>query len=142
MESHRQKCCPYAAYEVASLKTHHCAAAFGNRPDPPHCTTNVAPPEDVIPQGPPISMTGAGSDARLHLTETRTSLIGLLQVEAIMTAEQRKHSLIASDRIEGAVVRRVNGDRVGKIERLMLDKVSGKVAYAVLSFGGILGIGN
>jgi hypothetical protein len=63
-------------------------------------------------------------------------------VEAIMTAEQRKHSLIASDRIEGTAVRRVNGNRVGKIERLMLDKVSGKVAYAVLSFGGFLGIGN
>ena len=59
-----------------------------------------------------------------------------------MTAEQRKHSLIASDRIEGTAVRRVNGDRIGKIERLMLDKVSGKVAYAVLSFGGFLGMGN
>lgn len=53
-----------------------------------------------------------------------------------------KHSLIASDRIEGTPVRRANGDRIGKIERLMIDKASGKVAYAVLSFGGFLGIGN
>jgi hypothetical protein len=30
---------------------------------------------------------------------------------------------------------------VGKIERLMIDKVTGKVAYAVMSCGGILGIG-
>ena len=62
-----------------------------------------------------------------------------------MTAEQvaeRKHNLIASDRIEGTSVRRANGHRIGKIERVMLDKISGKVAYAVLSFGGILGIGN
>lgn len=29
-----------------------------------------------------------------------------------------------------------------EIERLMLDKISGRVAYAVLSFGGFLGIGN
>jgi hypothetical protein len=62
-----------------------------------------------------------------------------------MTTEQvaeKKHSLIASDRIEGTAVRRASGDKIGKIERLMLDKISGKVAYAVLSFGGFLGIGN
>jgi hypothetical protein len=62
-----------------------------------------------------------------------------------MTTEQlavRKHNLIASDRIEGTAVRRANGEKIGKIERLMLDKISGKVAYAVLSFGGFLGIGN
>ena len=55
---------------------------------------------------------------------------------------QTKHSLIASDRIEGTAVRRAGGDKIGKIERLMLDKVSGTVAYAVLSLGGFLGIGN
>ncbi|MGZ3351728.1 MAG: PRC-barrel domain-containing protein, partial [Xanthobacteraceae bacterium] len=31
--------------------------------------------------------------------------------------------------------------RVGQIERVMIDKLSGKVAYAVMSFGGFLGIG-
>ncbi len=62
-----------------------------------------------------------------------------------MTTEQvkeKKHNLIASDRIEGTPVRRASGDKIGKIERLMLDKVSGNVAYAILSFGGFLGIGN
>ena len=53
----------------------------------------------------------------------------------------KPHSLIASDRIEGTAVRRSNGDRIGHIERLMIDKVSGKVSYAILSFGGFLGIG-
>ena len=53
----------------------------------------------------------------------------------------RPHQLIASDRIEGTAVRRPNGDKIGHIERLMIDKVSGKVSYAVLSFGGFLGIG-
>jgi hypothetical protein len=37
-------------------------------------------------------------------------------------------------------VYRSNGDRVGQIER-MVDKFSGKVAYAVMSFGGFLGMG-
>src|SRR6266536_766757 len=51
------------------------------------------------------------------------------------------HSLIASDRVEGTPVRRSDGHKLGTIERLMIDKVSGNVAYAVLSFGGFLGMG-
>jgi PRC-barrel domain len=51
------------------------------------------------------------------------------------------HSLIASDRVEGAPVRRSTGEKVGTIQRLMIDKLSGNVAYAVLSFGGFLGLG-
>ena len=50
-------------------------------------------------------------------------------------------SLIASDKVEGTPVYRSNGDKVGKIERAMIDKLSGKVAYAVMSFGGFLGMG-
>jgi hypothetical protein len=50
-------------------------------------------------------------------------------------------SLIASDKVEGTPVYRSNGDRVGTIERVMIDKLSGKVAYAVMSFGGFMGIG-
>jgi hypothetical protein len=53
----------------------------------------------------------------------------------------KPHQLIASDRIEGTAVRRPNGDRIGHIERLMIDKISGKVSYAILSFGGFLGMG-
>jgi sporulation protein YlmC with PRC-barrel domain len=34
------------------------------------------------------------------------------------------------------------GEKVGKIEEIMIDTRSGRVAYAVLSFGGILGIGD
>src|ERR1700740_416026 len=51
------------------------------------------------------------------------------------------HQLIASDRVEGTAVRRPNGDKIGHIERLMIDKITGKVSYAILSFGGFLGIG-
>ena len=36
---------------------------------------------------------------------------------------------------------RLNGDNIGQIERVMIDKISVKVAYAVMSFGGFLGIG-
>jgi hypothetical protein len=51
-------------------------------------------------------------------------------------------SLVASDRVEGTPVYRSNGKRIGTIKRLMLDKRRGTVAYAVMSFGGFLGIGD
>ncbi len=57
------------------------------------------------------------------------------------TLTRQSHSLIASDRVEGTPVRRANGEKIGTIERLMIDKHSGNVAYAVLSFGGFLGLG-
>jgi PRC-barrel domain len=50
--------------------------------------------------------------------------------------------LIGSDKVEGTDVYRSNGDKIGKIERVMIDKVTGSVAYAVMSFGGFLGLGN
>ena len=34
-----------------------------------------------------------------------------------------------------------NGDTLGKIEEIMLDTRSGRIAYAVLSFGGFMGVG-
>jgi len=49
--------------------------------------------------------------------------------------------LIASDRVHGTTVRRPDGEKIGKIERVMIDKIGGKVAYAVMSFGGMLGVG-
>jgi hypothetical protein len=52
-----------------------------------------------------------------------------------------RRDLIASDRVEGTPVRRSDGERVGTIERLMIDKRAGRVAYAVMSFGGFLGMG-
>jgi hypothetical protein len=50
-------------------------------------------------------------------------------------------SLIGSDKVEGTNVYRSNGDKIGHIERVMIDKRSGKVAYAVMGFGGFLGLG-
>jgi PRC-barrel domain len=50
-------------------------------------------------------------------------------------------SLIGSDKVEGTPVYRSNGEPVGQIERVMIDKLTGRVAYAVMSFGGFMGIG-
>ena len=50
-------------------------------------------------------------------------------------------SLIGSDKVEGTAVYRSDGTKIGRIERVMIEKVSGEVAYAVMSFGGFMGIG-
>lgn len=50
--------------------------------------------------------------------------------------------LIASDRVEGTAVLKPTGEKIGAIERLMIEKVSGRVAYAVMAFGGFLGMGH
>src|SRR3979490_3196126 len=57
------------------------------------------------------------------------------------TETRETGSLIGSDKVEGTNVYRSNGDKVGSIVRVMIDKLSGKVAYAVMSFGGFLGVG-
>lgn len=52
------------------------------------------------------------------------------------------HDLIASDKVEGTKVYDPNGEHIGSIERLLVEKRSGKVSYAVLSFGGFMGMGH
>ena len=49
--------------------------------------------------------------------------------------------LIESDRVEGTAVYDRDGNHIGTVKRVMLDKISGRVAYAVMSFGGFLGFG-
>jgi hypothetical protein len=55
---------------------------------------------------------------------------------------QMAHSLIAADRVDGTAVYGTDQNKIGSIEHVMIDKISGKIAYAVLSFGGFLGIGD
>jgi len=50
--------------------------------------------------------------------------------------------LIGSDKVEGTSVYGADRNKIGSIERVMIDKISGKVSYAVLGFGGFLGVGN
>jgi len=49
--------------------------------------------------------------------------------------------LISAERVQGTPVFDRGGEKVGHIEDVMLDKKSGKVAYAIMSHGGILGAG-
>jgi hypothetical protein len=57
-------------------------------------------------------------------------------------ATEETSDLIASDKIEGTAVYNRNGERLGSVYNFMVNKRSGQVAYAVMSFGGFLGMGS
>ena len=57
-------------------------------------------------------------------------------------AEDAGHELISSRRVEGTPVYDRDRRKVGSVHSVMIDKRSGRVAYAVLAFGGFLGIGS
>jgi hypothetical protein len=62
--------------------------------------------------------------------------------EGTGTVEKDETSrLIASSKVEGTEVYSRNGEHLGEVYNFMVDKFTGQVAYAVMSFGGFLGIG-
>lgn len=58
-----------------------------------------------------------------------------------MDNEMSGHHLITASRVNGTPVFNTAGDRIGHIDDLSIDKMSGNVVAALLSFGGFLGIG-
>ena len=52
------------------------------------------------------------------------------------------HELISSRRVEGTNVFDADGKKLGTVHSVMINKRSGQVAYALLSFGGVLGVGS
>jgi hypothetical protein len=57
-------------------------------------------------------------------------------------SERETSSLIGSDKVDGTAVYGADQKKIGSVERVMIDKMSGRVAYAVISYGGFLGIGD
>src|SRR6185312_2172295 len=74
---------------------------------------------------------------------------GFIPLEERKMAMQRQEldkretgNLIGSDKVEGTAVYGADDSKIGSIERVMIDKLSGRISYAVLGFGGFLGLGN
>ncbi len=49
--------------------------------------------------------------------------------------------LISSEKVASTSVYDRRGETLGSVHHLMIDKYTGQVSYAVMSFGGFLGIG-
>jgi sporulation protein YlmC with PRC-barrel domain len=56
-------------------------------------------------------------------------------------ARDETHELISASKVNGTAVYDSSGDKIGSVDDVMLEKRSGKVSYAIMSFGGFLGIG-
>ncbi|WP_438850933.1 PRC-barrel domain-containing protein [Brevundimonas nasdae] len=63
------------------------------------------------------------------------------QSELHPTIDDIDHPLVPARRVNGADVYNQAEEKIGTIEDIAIDKRSGKVAYAILSFGGFLGLG-
>ena len=66
----------------------------------------------------------------------------LIRNEDMEQAVDWSHRLISSRRVEGTPVYNQAGEKLGTIHSVMIEKVSGRVAYAVMAFGGFLGLGS
>ena len=55
--------------------------------------------------------------------------------------EVSEHRLIVASRVTGTSVFNNSGERIGHVEDLSIDKLTGEVRYALMSFGGFLGLG-
>ena len=51
------------------------------------------------------------------------------------------NTLIEASKVQGTAVYNPHGERLGNIDDVMIDKRSGQAAYAIMSFGGLLGLG-
>ncbi len=56
--------------------------------------------------------------------------------------EKAFRRVLAASTLTGDSVRNAAGESLGKIDEIMIDIPSGRIAYAVLSFGGFLGMGD
>src|SRR5438445_12971392 len=56
--------------------------------------------------------------------------------------EKRYRRVLSASTLAGDRVKNAAGEDLGKIDELMIDIPTGRVAYAVLSFGGVLGLGD
>ena len=61
--------------------------------------------------------------------------------DRVQSTATSSNPLIAGARVAGTDVYNTAGDHLGEIYDVMLDKQTGKVAYAIMSFGGFLGLG-
>ncbi|CCD88238.1 conserved hypothetical protein [Bradyrhizobium sp. ORS 285] len=78
--------------------------------------------------------------ARFLSQSTEADMTSMLDTSMLDRSEYG--NLIGSDKVEGTAVFGADDNKIGTIERVMIDKLSGRVSYAVLAFGGFLGLGN
>lgn len=115
-----------------SQSSQHASSSSNRRPS--SSATSKFLPSWAAPVLSVAALTAAGAYfARNRTTETERFDLQLQTDENVR--------LISSSKVEGTPVIGRDGKRLGQIDSFMVDKYSGRVAYAVLSFGGTMGFG-
>src|SRR5712672_1694332 len=75
---------------------------------------------------------------------SNNSRMALMQTDTMARTGQADETdrLISSQKVDGTAVYNRNGDKLGTVDHMMIDKFTGQVEYAVMSCGGSLGIGD
>jgi hypothetical protein len=104
---------------------------------PPPARISHRPPR----RGEPARAPGVESSGASHPRGTFIMAEDIATAARADGAEGSAHRLIASNRVEGTAVYDRQGEKLGRIEYFMVDKVTGQADYAVMSFGGLFGLG-
>lgn len=104
---------------------------------------------DKLPaDGKPWTLLGPVSlEGRWNYAASKAAVAaGVLQNGFLLWSEPLRSPsskpVVESDRVEGTAVYSPDGHHIGTIKRLLIDKASGRVIYAVMTFGGFLGFGS
>lgn len=101
----------------------------------------VQHPQAVTVEEQPAGLTSLEIVAEDGAREIVTLHDPLLLPAGNTAGQGADHTLILANRVIGTPVFSAAGERIGHIDDLSVNRLSGQVIYAVLSFGGFLGIG-
>ena len=63
-------------------------------------------------------------------------------MQDVSSATKEKYGVVSASKVIGEAVINRQNENLGKIRELVFDAKDGRLAYAVLSFGGFMGMGN
>ncbi len=58
------------------------------------------------------------------------------------TPDNARSNLIEASKVQGTFVYNPHGEKLGVVDDVMINKRSGQAVYAIMSFGGFLGMGS
>jgi sporulation protein YlmC with PRC-barrel domain len=111
---------------------------MSGRPDQPAGRSRIDASGSRVATDPGTAGRGARYQSRLYDNLKRSENMAALEEGY---GRKEGYDVIAADKVEGTAVYNMAGEKLGTIKNVMIDKLSGKVVYATLGSGGVLGIG-
>jgi sporulation protein YlmC with PRC-barrel domain len=113
-------------------------------PPPPAVTEPSVPPVQEAKEPAVVSQEATDPDAFKASDEQQVQRATEPAEESIPLATSKptqEQTLVSSSAFIGTAVKNLQGEKLGNLQELMIDPQSGRVVYAVLASGGVLGMG-